>query len=111
MAEHKFKPKKLFRPYREPKGFVMPKPGQVKPSRPSRDKRQLSLFDPPRRLAGDYIAAPLSPELATQLLAQSADRLDQEERQALFAIERGQKLDPQQRETLNGILAKLGEPS
>ena len=67
----------------------------------------MSLFDLPKRAAG-YVEQPLEPALATRLLAQYGAQFDQDERHVFFSIERGLALNPQQRETLNGVFSKLG---
>ena len=60
--------------YPKPHGYVMPKPGEVKPGTIN-DRRQMSFFDPPKRTAS-YIEQPLTPELAAQILDQTHERLE-----------------------------------
>ena len=107
MTERKFKPRKLIHPYRAPKGFVLPKPGDVKPGT-VKDRRQLDLFEAVKRLAGDYVQAPLAPDLALQLLEKQADRLSPDECGVLRLIGRGHTLSADDRQILNGVFSKLG---
>ena len=96
--------------YPKPRGYILPKPGDVKPGT-IKDRRQLDLFEAAKRLAGDYVATPLPPHLALQLLEQRGDRFSPAECGVLRRIGHRLTPGPDDRAILNGIFARLGAPS